>query len=149
MLVKILNSFFQQHSPGCWHRHVKVPSHHHSYHLEFLVFEGDPDVEVLRASISKRVNGVSLLNSSSMSSQTTPTTDPEHIFDVISLLPPPIPWFNNHMQATSSTSSLKESLLTGTAIAVSDGSFFPLQKVGSVHGSFHHQMALSGFQEEA
>ena len=126
-----LEFLFHQYSPGCWHRHVKVPSHHHSYYLEFLAFEGDPDGEVLRASITKRANGISLLHSSSSSSQISLPTDLEHIFDAISLLPPQIPWFTKHMHATSSTVLLKESILAGTAIAVSDGSFFPLQKVGS------------------
>ena len=96
-----------------------------------MVFEGDPDVKVLRASIVKQNNGISLLNSSSISAQTIETIDLEYRFDAISLLPPPIPWFNNHIHATTSTSLLKDSILTGTAIAVSDGSFFPLQKVGS------------------
>ena len=37
----------------------------------------------------------------------------------------------NHLHATPSTKKLYGSLLNGTALAVSDGSFFPEQKVGS------------------
>ena len=54
------------------------------------------------------------------------TTD----FDDISLLPPPIDCFFNHLEAADSTSLLKSSLLSGNALAVSDGSFYPIQQVG-------------------
>ena len=71
------------------------------------------------------------MHSSCFNSVIEEPPDPYYTFDAISLFPPPIPWFMKHVHASQSTSHLKHSLITGTANAVSDGSCFPLQKIGS------------------
>ena len=74
---------------------------------------------------------IRLLSTSSCANESThiqiSTTD----FDGIYLLPPPIDWCFNNLEASDSTALLKSSLLSGKALAVSDGSFYPIQQVGA------------------
>ena len=49
---------------------------------------------------------------------------------VIELSTPKIDWFMKGINSSENTEYLKECILKGTAIAVSDGSYFPLERVG-------------------
>ena len=84
----------------------------------------------MRASISQDNNCVRILNKTNLTDTEITTQISIHILDEITILPPPIDWFIHHIKSSVSTSSLYTALLDGTAITVSDGSFFPLDKVG-------------------
>ena len=51
-------------------------------------------------------------------------------FDAIQLSEPKVDWFNNSINSSSTTNYLKECLINGTTVGVSDGSYFPIQEVG-------------------
>ena len=52
-------------------------------------------------------------------------------FDAIELSQPDVNWFNTHLTSSDTTSRLKACLIDGTAVGVSDGSYFPIEEVGS------------------
>ena len=52
-------------------------------------------------------------------------------YDVVSFTKPPLDWFMHRIQSTRCTSKLLTSLLNGSALAVSDGSYFPNERVGA------------------
>ena len=52
-------------------------------------------------------------------------------FDAIQLSEPKVDWFNTIITSSPTTSYLKECLLNGSAVGVSDGSYFPIQEVGA------------------
>ena len=49
----------------------------------------------------------------------------------IELFKPKIDWFMKDIQSSENTTYLKECIINSTAIAVSDGSYFPLERVGA------------------
>ena len=52
-----------------------------------------------------------------------PSQIPMHI-DAVTILPPSIDWFMQHIKSLTSTTKLYRDLLSGTALAISDGSFY-------------------------
>ena len=40
-------------------------------------------------------------------------------------------WFNSYLSCTQNTATLKDCIISGTAIAVSDGSYYPTEEVGA------------------
>ena len=57
--------------------------------------------------------------------------EPLQNIDSISITTPKIDWFINNIQSSRPTSHLKECIINGSVLAVSDGSYFPLTKTGS------------------
>ena len=52
------------------------------------------------------------------------------IFDAIELSEPDVIWFNTHLTSPATTSRLGACLIDGTAVGVSDDSYFPIEEVG-------------------
>ena len=53
-------------------------------------------------------------------------------FETIAFREPSVAWFQNALRASDRTSSLLHHLQNGTAIDVSDGSYFPDESIGAV-----------------
>ena len=87
----------------------------------------------MRVRISIYGDCITILNKSNIHRYDLPPQITIHRLNKIKILPPTIDWFMHHIKSLVSTSSLYKDLLNGNAIAVSDGSFYPLEKIGS-HG---------------
>ena len=90
-----------------------------------------PSEDVRRANIKKYTTFLQLTSSSSWYHRNPDPVEPIFSCDAISLTNPPIDWFMKNIEASDNTSNLLSSLSHGSAIAVSDGSFFPEEQVGS------------------
>ena len=65
-------------------------------------------------------------------------------FDAIQLSEPKVDWFNTIITSSNTTGYLKEYLINGTAVGVSDGSYFPIQEVGACKWTSLHLMGMNG-----
>ena len=118
---------YHQEHESSWKRHLYKPSSHHSYYLEFLQCSAPPDSILLRATVQFYQNKIQVLKSCEAPPTTVPIPNfPSHrTFDSISTGKPKINWFMDNLSSSPSTLNLLHHLLSGTALAVSDGSFFP------------------------
>ena len=57
--------------------------------------------------------------------------DDDLTLDDITLKAPSLSWFNTYLSYTLSTSALRQHIISGTALAVSDGSYYPNEEVGA------------------
>jgi hypothetical protein len=123
---------FRQVGEDSWRRHVKIEGTRRSYHTQFLLLATRPTQSLLRATVKESRNTWILLctNNTSILRQNiniaTTTT-----FDTITIQQPSIRWFHKYLESTPQTHILRQHLLEGTAIAVSDGSYFPDEDVGA------------------
>ena len=73
-----------------------------------------------------------MLISTSLSQPHEPLSTPQTLhFGSLCLNPPKIDWFMKHIIFSPSTSSLLQHQIQGTALGVSDGSFYPEHNVGA------------------
>ena len=76
-------------------------------------------------------NSIILLNAYSINNDAT-QDDAEIIqYDAVSFHQPKINWFMDRVQSSIQTTKLHNSLMEGSALAISDGSFFPIERVGA------------------
>ena len=57
--------------------------------------------------------------------------DDSMTFDVIELEKPKLDWFHTYISSSPSTVSLYAHIIANTALAASDGSYYPHEKVGA------------------
>ena len=86
---------------------------------------------LLRSSVAKQRGGWFLKNYSRK--HETHHKDQERMFTIgkLSFRYPQINWFLSHLSSSRNTELLLDSIKNGKALAVSDGSFFPLEEVSS------------------
>ena len=116
---------------GVWRRHLLRPHSNRSYHLEYLETDRPSHLQLLRATVQLTKHCIFVI---STSHRTPPNITPPQdmlTFGSISIEPPSISWFMDNISSSNTTDHLLTHLLQGTAIAVSDGSYFPLHKVGA------------------
>ena len=53
------------------------------------------------------------------------------VLNDIQMTNPKIDWFNSYISFTANTSTLRQHIIAGTALAVSDGSYYPNEEVGA------------------
>ena len=53
------------------------------------------------------------------------------IFDAVKISKPTINWFNTSVTSSHSTTYLRECLINGTELGISNGSYVPIQEVGA------------------
>ena len=53
------------------------------------------------------------------------------MYNSATFLPPKTDWFMHNIESFPTTHLLKESIIEGSALTVSDGSYFPLTKTGT------------------
>ena len=71
------------------------------------------------------------LNTSSPSNGSSQEAEDVTTFDVVSISAPKVDWFMHRLNSSPSTSKLLSSLVDGSALGVSDGSYFPHEQIGS------------------
>ena len=122
---------FHRYSADLWHRHLRVPRNRHNYFSQFLGLLEPPTVPLYRCSVKHSRNRLVVLSSS-------PPTDGDLVEDDVwldlnglQIRSSKVPWTVQHISSSPSTARLRLHLLAGTAIAVSDGSFFPDSQTGA------------------
>ena len=113
-----------------WQRHLLIPSSHRRYHIEYLPMQTRPTCRLLPASTIISDRSINLRNFCSL-----PPSLPQHD-DMIAI--GPFTFRDNFQQCYFDNISHSDSLLslhhhinTGTAISVSDGTFFPSHQIGA------------------
>ena len=122
---------YHQINENTWHRHLLQEHSHHTFYVQFMTLHSAPVDELLRASVKETKHAIQLLNSSTVQ-QTYTTNHPEvHTYADLNIHWPPLDWFMKNITHSKCTSKLNKSLHDGSALAVSDGSYYPVQQVGS------------------
>ena len=113
-----------------WVVHSNRNNSHYSYDLHSTPCVSAPDGELLRATVSHLRCTILLRNTSPRGSRTV-NEDDSMTFDVIELEKPKLDWFHTYISSSTSTASLYAHIISNTALAVSDGSYYPHEKVGA------------------
>ena len=98
-----------------------MPSTHKCYHVQYLGLAYISIGNLKRASVVERQQTIRLVNTSNKSYEIGKEDEPILYIDSIGYKTPKIDWFMNNVQATSSTIHLKECIINGSALAVSNG----------------------------
>ena len=128
-----INFLYRQIGKDTWQRHVRLNARRRrNFDLASLRLAGQPEGELQRASVTGTVHAWMVINTSTRfrltdaSYRGAPTS-----FGDISFQPPKLKWFMSHLSSSPCTDRLLYHLLHDTALAVSDGSYFPLHRVGA------------------
>ena len=114
-----------------WSRHLRKPHSRRSYFVEHLVQREHPQIELFRTTVSITPHTL-VVTSTSTRNSSNPTHDSNFLhFGRIQVKKPTIDWFMNNISSSTSTNLLFKHILKGSAIGVSDGSYFPFEKLGS------------------
>ena len=114
-----------------WHRHLKRPGTHRSFFHQHLIFNTTPSEHLAPASVLFTNGHLTLSN---YSLQYHPLPDPvDPTFQIGPLLLKEIgqQCFLNNFSHSYSLASLSTHISEGTALAASDGSFFPSHHIGA------------------
>ena len=124
---------YRQIGENGWHRHIRRNGRGRTYHLEYLVMTGAPEGDIARATVTGTASAWTLCNTSSNYIVRDPTVRDgvTRRLDAITFHQPEIQWFMQRLRCSCSTSELYRHLMEGTAIIVSDGSYFPDYQVGA------------------
>ena len=122
---------YQKMNDGKWYRYLQKPHLHRLYFSRTSVLSDMPNVNILRSSVAKQKGGWFLKNYSRK--YETNVKDQERMLTIGKLIfkYPQVNWFLSHLSSSCNTEILLECIKNGVALAVSDGSFFPLEEVGS------------------
>ena len=114
-----------------WHRHIRRPYSHRSYHTQYLQLDDIPSSDLYRASIRK--TSISLVVTAiSQKPDIPPALDNiAYSFGNIKLMVPRIDWFMRYITASPSTDKLWTEILESRAYAVSDGSYYRTSQTGA------------------
>ena len=113
-----------------WERYLKIPHSHRSYHNQPLHLQEAPTSSLNRVSITRSRNRLQVVSSSSQSNLPPPTETISN-YDAIRFNPPKIMWFMNSIEHSTTTESLLNHIIDGTALGVSDGSYYPATDIGA------------------
>lgn len=115
---------------GSWHRHLRLNNSHSKYHCQYLTFQDSPDDNLNRISVVMKDTYIQKEGLSPEDILENPTTE-FFTLGPISVTQPSCPWMLRDIEHSQSVDELWGDILTGEAILVSDGSFFPEEKVGA------------------
>ena len=121
---------YQNHGNSIWSRFLLIPNSHRSYYTQPYNLHIAPSDVLERATVSLHNNRF-IVASSSPPHTTSISTAPSLQFDKITLQQPKIKRFMNHLISTPITASLLYHILHGSAVGVSDGSYYPDTNVGA------------------
>ena len=116
---------------GTWHRHLQLPSSHRRYYTDYIISHEKLSENIGRANVCERNQTLSVDSYSFKNVIDTSVDNVITPIGVIELSTPKIDWFMKGINSSEHTEYLKECILNSTAIAVSDGSYFPLERVGA------------------
>lgn len=109
----------------------KQLSSHRRYYIEYLEQEERPSENLIRVNVCERTLHISVETYCGKQSIQRRLEEPTTSLGSIIISTLKIDWFMKDVQTSTTTIHLRDSIINGTAIAVRDGSFFPLEKVGS------------------
>ena len=123
---------YRQVGEDSWRRHIKIPGTRRSFHTRFLVLNNRPRQNIRRATVRESRNTwILLCQYNDRALRDDIEEHPILTFDAISIRQPSILWFHRHLESSPRTDILLRHLLAGTALTVSDGSYFPDEDVGA------------------
>ena len=114
-----------------WHRFLRLPHAHRGYHEEFLVMHDHPIGFLYRATVCSRENGIHLLSAGHRMAPTLPAEDIQQLVGDRAIRKSKLPWTMSILRSSPSIEDLLSSIRDGTGCAVSDGSYYPNEKVGA------------------
>ena len=112
-----------------WVVHARRAHSHHSYSADPCVCDTRPSQELKRVSIIIYKDRISVSNSSPRVSVVDEINT--LVLDDIQMTNPKIDWFNSYISCTANTSTLRQHIISGTALAVSDRPYYPNEEVGA------------------
>ena len=118
-------------SSSVWHRHLRKPNSRRTYYVEHLIHQEHPNTELLRTTVSITSHSIVTVSLSARTVSNPNRPDSILHFGHIQVETPKLNWFMSNLTTSNSTDQLLCHILQGSAIGVSDGSFFPNEKVGS------------------
>ena len=128
-----LTFLYRQSGEDIWQRHVRVNERRgRNFHLDFLRLQDRPAETLLRASVKGSVHAWTIIGTSdSVRIQEVSYRGAPRSLGAVTFHPPKLKWFMSYLSSSPRTDRLLHHLLHGTALAVSDGSYFPIHKVGA------------------
>lgn len=115
---------------GIWRQYSRQRNIHYNYSIECLIVPIAPTGELLRATIKLCHYFIEVKNTVSQIIIEI-HSDSLIKFGAIDLSVPEVNWFNTDLESSNTASLLMKCLIDGTAVGVSDGSYFHLQEVGA------------------
>jgi len=113
-----------------WHRFLKDVRSHKGYKSTYLVVD-HPIESVLRATVESGHGGLFLLSTSTKPSIEDSTDSTRMIVESLEIPLPELKWTMDYLHSSDKTDQLLENFNSGTALAVSDGSYYPYEKIGA------------------
>ena len=124
------SKLFHRYCKSIWRCYHLCPNSHYRFSLEDSSIQEKPICELTRVSTQVSGHFISIQNT-----EIRPTSDNQHgylvTFDAIELSGPEVNWCNTYMTSSATASHLKACLIDSTAVGVIDGSYFPIEEVGS------------------
>ena len=117
--------------PITWHRFLRQPHTHRGYHEEFLEMQVPPIGDLSRATVCSRDGRIHLLSYVPRAAGQPPVDNKQHRVGNREIRKPQLPWTMSTLRTSPSIEGLLLALRNGTGCAVSDGSFYPNEKVGA------------------
>ena len=116
-----------------WHRFLRQPHTHRGYHEDFLEMQAPPIRDLRRATVCFRNGRIDLLSYSPRSTGLPPVDNIQHRVGNRVIRIPQLPWTMSTLRTSPSIEGLLLLALRNktSCCAVSDGSFYPNEKVGS------------------
>ena len=124
---------YRQVGENGWHRHLRRHRRGRTYHLAYLALTSAPTDDIERATVTGTSAAWTLCSTSSSYNVVDPNARVGRTrqLDAIIYNQPDIRWFMQRLRCSCSTTLLHRHLLAGTALIVSDGSYFPDYQVGA------------------
>ena len=114
---------FRQFGGNELRRHLRIEGTQRSFHQQYLIINHTPPVTSLRATV--RESRTSWILTSTNYNHTNQSNDRPNVST------PTLTCFFQHFDTSHSTERLLHHLISGTAIAVSDGSYFEEYDIGA------------------
>ena len=113
-----------------WHRHLLKPTTHRSYYTDHLTFPSPPSITLLPATIKTKNNSIDLLNYFP-SRHISSTNEPTITIGPFTFKANCQQCFFTNISHSDNLHSLYNHVIDGTALAVSDGTFYPSHHIGA------------------
>ena len=123
------SQFLFHHSNSTWHRHLIKSNSHHQYFKESLLLSTSPSSTVYPASIIS-TNSSHILHSCSTNPPPTIPPDPVLNYRPFTFSDIGQSYFFDNISHSPSLDNLHHHVCKGTALAVSDGSYYPHYNLG-------------------
>ena len=114
-----------------WHRFLKLPHAHRGYHDDFFEMHVHPIGNLCPATVCSRDGGIHLLSSVHRAAANPPADNIQHLVGNRVIRKPQLPWTMSTLRTSPSIEGLLLALRDGAGCAVSDGSYYPNEKVGA------------------